>query len=130
EVKIFATSTTSKNITIGNIISSTTTNIDGDISVYYKNLTTGESVIIDGDKKYYMASLYKVILTLYTLDLVKNGKAQLTDKIGDPPITIEEALNKIITESNNEYATILAETYGWQNIENVMKPELGIDFKL
>ncbi len=127
-VVVIANNSASNNIAVGNVITSYTSKVDGDVSVYYKNLTTGESVTIDGDKEYYMASLYKVILTIYILDKVKNGSIQLTDTVGDPPIPLEEALNKIITESNNEYAQALAGKYGWANIESAMKQKLSIDF--
>lgn len=116
----------SLNDRIGDIIDTYTKSIPGDVSVYYKNLMTGETVIVSGDKNYYMASLYKVILTLYMLEEIKDGKIKATDMIGT--ITINEALNKIITESNNEYAQQLAERYGWKNIESSMKPKLGIEF--
>lgn len=117
----------SKHNIIADILYRYSTSVKGDLSIYYKNLATGESVIIDGDRKYYMASLYKVILTLYMLDTVKSGTISLIDKVGNPPIQLKQALNKIISESNNEYAISLAETYGWENIEQSMKPKLGID---
>lgn len=102
--------------------------VNGDLSIYYKNLTTEETIFIDGDKKYYMASLYKVILTLYLLDKVKNGQLSLNQKVGTTSATLEFALDKIITESNNDYAQTLAKQYGWTNIEEEMKKKLGIDF--
>lgn len=128
QTTVLAASTDSKNVAIGNLINATASQITGDVSIYYKNLITGESVIIDADKQYYMASLYKVILTIYILDQIKNGTIQLTDTIGEPAITVEQALNKIITESNNEYAQSLANKFGWSNIETAMKQKLGIDF--
>src|SRR5258708_31482568 len=125
---IVANTNESKNIAIGNTLYKYANLVQGDISIYYKNLTTGESVIIDGDKEYYMASLYKVILTIFILDQIKNGHLKLTDAVGIPPITVQQALTKIISESNNEYAQSLASQYGWVNIESAMKQELGIDF--
>lgn len=119
----------SKNAKIATIINNYSEKTNGNLSIYFKNLTTGESVIIDGDRKYYMASLYKVILTLYILERIKQDKLSLDTKVASgSAITIKEALNKIVTESNNEYAQTLAEKYGWFNIEGVMKKKLGIEF--
>lgn len=118
----------SKTIKIGDIIQQYVKKTNGDISIYYKNLTTEEEVVINGDEKYYMASLYKVILTLFILDKIINKELSLSDTIGDPKITVEKALDKIITESNNEYANLLAEEYGWQEIAKNMKGKLGIEF--
>ena len=127
KITILSSTQASKNTQIGNSIHAHVNKINGDISIYYKNLSTDESVVIDGDKKYYMASLYKVILTLYMLGEVRAGNVSLNDPIGDS--TVEEALNKIITESNNEYAQLLANTYGWDVIEAKMKEKLGIEFR-
>ncbi len=128
QVIITANNSNSKNVTIGAIMNKYAGKIDGDISIYYKNITTGESVVIDGEKQYYMASLYKVILTLYILDEVEKGTIKITDTIGQPPISVQESLNKIIMESNNEYAVFLAEKFDWLTIENAIKAKLGIDF--
>lgn len=102
--------------------------VDGDISVYYKNLATESSVSVNPDKKYYMASLYKVILVLYLLDEIDNGRASFNDRIGTSSATLDFAIDKIITESNNEFAQTLATQYGWKQIEQTMKKKLGIDF--
>lgn len=128
KVTVLTNNTQSKNVKVGDIANTYASKVKGDLSIYYKNLITGESVVIDGEKSYNMASLYKVILTIYILDEVKEGRLKLDDKVGD--ITIEEALNKIITESNNEYAQQLAETYGWDTIAKAMRAKLGIDFRL
>lgn len=102
--------------------------INGQIGIYYKNITTNESVILNTDQEYYMASLYKIILTLYVLDKVRNGQLTLEEKVGTTSATLELALEEIITESNNEYAQQLADQYGWINIERKMKKKLGIEF--
>jgi len=128
EILVTSSSPSQKIQKVSEIMTSYSQNVDGQISMYFKNLSTSESVSLNGQQKYYMASLYKVILTLYILDEVKNGKATLTDKVPGSSITIEQALEKIVTESNNEYAQALAEQYGWKNIEAAMKPQLGIEF--
>jgi len=125
---VVSNNASSKHIEIGDIISKYGEKIDGDISIYYKNLTTEETILIDADKTYYMASLYKVILSLFILDKIKNEELKLTDKVGSSSATIEQALNKIITESNNEYAEGLALEYGWENIQAKMKEKLGAEF--
>lgn len=128
QLVVVAKTEDSKNVQIGELIYKYATNIKGDLSIYYKNITTDESVVMDPDRKYYMASLYKVILTLFILDEIKKGTTTLDTKIGSPSATLETMLNKIITESNNEYALVLAQKYGWKEIETAMKQKLGIDF--
>lgn len=128
QLVVSANNEDSKNIKIADIIYDYANKINGDLSVYYKNLTTNESIVVDGDRKYYMASLYKVILTIFILDEIKNGKITLDTKIGTSSASLETGLNKIITESNNEYAETLAQKYGWREIETAMKSKLGIDF--
>jgi beta-lactamase class A len=110
------------------IIITSSKKIKGDISIYYKNLTTGETVILNGEEKYYMASLYKVIVTLYVLEREKHGELSLQEKVGSPAATLDAALTRVITESNNEYAQAIAHKYGWDNIEQYIKPRFGIDF--
>lgn len=128
QLNILAKSQDSKISKIADIINSYSAKVNGDLSIYYKNLTTGESIIIHKDRKYYMASLYKVILTIFILDEIKNGKITLDTKIGTTSATLKTGLTKIIAESNNEYAQLLANKYGWGKIERAMKQKFGIDF--
>ncbi|MBI2034508.1 MAG: serine hydrolase [Candidatus Levybacteria bacterium] len=128
QISVSSNDAQSKNVKIGEIINTYAKTINGDISIYYKNLTTSESVVVDGERDYYMASLYKVIVTLYVLDMEKGGKLSLDEKVGEPPITIGEALEKIIEESNNEYAQALAEKYGWKTIATHIKNSYAINF--
>lgn len=120
----------SKTNKVAEIITEYTQPIDGDVSVYYKNLANDETVLVNGEEEYYMASLYKLIVTLFVLNFEKEGKLHFTDQIGEPPIAIEKALTKIITESNNEYAQAIAKKYTWESIERTMGKRLKIPFKL
>ncbi|GEM_PF-4900891 len=128
QVTVITNKKNSKNGEVAEIIDTFAKKVDGDISMYFKNLATEESVVVDGETKYYMASLYKVILTLFLLDEIEKGNTTLATPIGTGSATLGEALNKIITESNNEYAQFLAEEYGWITIENAMSKKLGISF--
>lgn len=124
---IFASDASSKSVAVSNTMYAYSKKIPGDMSMYYKNLTTGESIVIDADKTYYMASLYKLILTLYLLEQVKSGTLTLDTPVQNG-ITLDTALNKILTESNNEYAQLLAERYGWAEIAKTIKQQYNIDF--
>lgn len=131
QVTVVTNSKDSKNTAVADTVDKGIKIIDGAISVYYKNLTTNESVVINGDQTYYMASLYKVILTLFILDKVQAKETTLDEKIslnGSTSATLATALDKIITESNNEYAQNLAENYGWETIETAMSEKLGLSF--
>lgn len=131
QVTVVTNSKNSKNTAVADAIDKRIKKIDGTISVYYKNLTTNESVVINGDQTYYMASLYKVILTLFILDKVQAEETSLDEKIslnGSTSATLATALDKIITESNNEYAQKLAESYGWETIESTISAKFDISF--
>lgn len=130
QLKIYTSNPGSVHVKIGDIIYEYANKINGSVSIYYKNLATGESVLVDEDNKYYMASLYKVILTLFILDQIKSEKISLTDKVGSPPLVLSTALKKIISESNNEYALALANDYSWKAIESYTKQKVGVGFSL
>lgn len=125
-----ASDSDSKNIQIADIINEYAKKIDGDLSIFYKNLTTDESVVVEGDKKYYMASLYKVILGLFLLGEVEKGNIALDSPVGTSSATLSTMLEKIITESNNEYSEQLGDEFGWKKIEVEVKEKLGIEFSL
>lgn len=129
DVVVIAGSVTSQTNKVADIITSFTDEVSGDVSVYYKNLASDETVIVNGEEEYYMASLYKLIVTLFVLQYEKEGKLYFTDSIGNPPLTIEQALTRIITESNNEYAQAIAQKYTWEMIESTMRKRLSIPFK-
>jgi beta-lactamase class A len=129
KLSVVSASIESNNNQIAEIINKASEKVTGNISIYYKNLGTNETVIVDGEREYYMASLYKVIVTLYILESEKAGKLSFTDTIGSPPITIEQALNKIITESNNEYAIALAEKYKWKRIEEFINNHYSMNMR-
>lgn len=128
QITVLSANVKSPNTKIAKILEDYASQIDGDISIYYKNLNTQEYIVVEGDKTYYMASLYKVILTLYILDQVRDGNLDIKSSVNETGTTVEQALNKIITESNNEYAQMLSEKYGWEKIEKAMKNKLGIQF--
>ncbi len=131
QVTVVANSKNSNNNAVADAINNAVKNIDGSSSVYFKNLTTGESVVVNGDQTYYMASLYKVILTLFILDKVEQGETTFDATVttdASNSATLATALDKIITESNNEYAQSLAESYGWDTIESTMSGKLGMSF--
>jgi beta-lactamase class A len=128
-VSITSASPSSKTHQVADIISEHTSRVNGTTSVYYRNLTSDETVLVNGEEQYYMASLYKLIVTLFVLQYEKEGKLHFTDQIGSPPLTIEEALTRIITESNNEYAQAIAKKYNWYVIQDTMTARLDIPFK-
>jgi len=113
---------------IRNSIKTHTRKINGDVSVYYKNLTSGQSYVLNGQKEYTMASLYKIILTLYVLERIKSGELSLSQRVGSPSATLDTALTRIITESNNEYAEAIGAKYGWENIEQYIEERFSVQF--
>lgn len=89
------------------------------VSIYFKNLNTNEEYILNGDTYYIAASTNKIPLAMSILDEVNNGEKSLDDILyfteadiegGSgvlyymdeiPPLTISEAINLAIVESDN-----------------------------
>ena|SRR5438874_1024055 len=61
------------------------TQFPGDMSVYMKNLTTGDEIALDGDSVYETFSVIKLAIAAELLRQVEAGKISLTDRITTKP---------------------------------------------
>jgi beta-lactamase class A len=70
----------------------------GHIGVAAQEIGSGESITVNGDETFVMASTYKVAIAVTLLDLVDKGQLKLTDLIDLPP-EMMVAGNNAIAES-------------------------------
>jgi beta-lactamase class A len=102
----------------------------GKVSVYAKNLATGDSVAIDPDKPVATASVIKLPLMLQAFEQVKAGKLKLSDTVEltkenqvpgsgvlnflDPglKLTLKDTITLMITLSDNTATNMLIDAVG------------------
>ncbi len=126
---------------------------EGDYSVVVKNLKTGEEYLLNENKKYDSASLYKLWVMAVVYQEIKDGKLKEDDVLsaetsslndalstvtptptlmdftptpitGEPEkisMTVGEALEKMITVSDNYAAILLSSKVGSKKIANFIK---------
>ena len=128
---------------IYSILNSNLQNPDGKYAAYVKDLKSGEVFSILPEETMTAASIYKLGVMYKTFDSLEKGLVQKDDILsasqgnldnllgqtrGSGPIishTVDEALNLMITISDNYSALLLAEKFGWREIDNYLK-DLGI----
>jgi beta-lactamase class A len=102
----------------------------GDMSVYMKNLSTGEEIALDSDKVFETFSVIKLAIAAEVLHQVEQGKFSLSDRIPltaanerlpsgvlyalDPGLTptVKDLLTLMIIISDNEATDALADKVG------------------
>lgn len=102
--------------------------LKGDYSIYIKNLETGETFALNQNKRMTLASVYKLAVMYKTYDQLQKGTVKGEDKILDT--TISEALNRMITISDNETAIALAQKFGWGQVDSFIKKEGAANFNV
>ena len=93
-------------------------NFPGRWAVVVKDLKTQHAYQFNENEIFVSASLYKLAVMFAVFDEIENGQLKLDDAIGNT--TIEDALNAMITISDNETALALAEKIGWTKIDDLM----------
>lgn len=99
----------------------------------YYNLSTGETVVINGNKNFFAASTVKVPINMMIMDMYKNGKIDLTERIKyekedyeggtgilqgkdlSKPIEIKCLSNYSIMYSDNIATRMLLRKIGYEN---------------
>ncbi len=77
--------------------------------IFVKNLSTGQEVMLNPDRQFTSASLYKLAVMYTIFDLGGKNKLNINQK------DIQDNLNSMITVSSNEAAYYLVENYAsWQ----------------
>lgn len=125
------------------IVDSAVAHQNGTYGVAVKNLSTGETALVNADDFFPSASLYKLavmyevfrqqstgdlslseVLTVRPEDLAEAGDDDALE-VGDR-LTIEQALERMIEISSNVAAYMLAHRVGWDRINQTMD-EIGLD---
>jgi N-acetylated-alpha-linked acidic dipeptidase len=115
----------------------------GEMSVYMKNLASGDEIAIDSDKVFETFSVIKLAIAAELMHQVEAGKFALTDRIPltaanerlpsgvlyvmDPGLTptVKDLLTLMIIISDNEATDVLADKVGRENITAYMH-DLGL----
>jgi N-acetylated-alpha-linked acidic dipeptidase len=106
----------------------------GDMSVYMKNLATGDEISLDSDKVFETFSVIKLAIAAELMHQVEAGKLSLSDRIPltaanerlpsgilyslDPGLTptVKDLLTLMIIISDNEATDMLADKVGRENV--------------
>jgi beta-lactamase class A len=114
----------------------------GIFGVAIKNLDSGEGVLVNADRAFPSASLFKLTVMYEAYRQREAGRLSfnemltITDNYArldlgtlevpvGTPVTVGWALDQMITRSDNATANLLADKLGWPNINNTMQ-ELGL----
>jgi beta-lactamase class A len=108
------------NQNVQNLLDTQVQNQSPTYAIFIKNLKTGSSYQINQDLKIPSASLYKLAVMYTAYDLLQKGQIQKDQEIADG-LTVESALELMITVSDNNSALKLAEKIGWTNINSFIK---------
>jgi len=134
--------TSEKDSKLASIVSSSINNSEGVYAVGIKNLQTGESYFLNADRQFQSASLYKLWVMGETFKQIDEGKfsdtavfkesaeslnkkfdissesAEITE--GDVEMSVSDALERMITVSNNYAAHLLNSKIGLSNVKKFM----------
>ena len=115
----------------------------GDMSVYMKNLATGEELALDSDKVFETFSVIKLAIAAELMHQVEAGKFSLSDRVTlsagnerlpsgvlyalDPGLTptVKDLLTLMIIISDNEATDALGDKVGRENVTSYMR-SLGL----
>ena len=133
---------------IYSILNSNLQSPNGKYTAYVKDLKSGEVFSILPDEQMAAASIYKLAVMYKTFDSLEKGDVKennvlsasqgrldnlLGQKQGSGSIvshTVDDALSLMITISDNYSALLLAEKFGWREIDNYLKNQGIFDFEL
>ena len=80
------------------------------VGIAYYNTVTGEEHLLNGDRYFYAASLYKLPLNMYYAQKVAAGEMTMDEPIGG--FSYEVLMKASLEQSNNDYSHILMEHIG------------------
>lgn len=103
-------------------------NKEGTWAVAVKNLKSNKTYWFNQNQSFSSASLYKLAVMWAVFDQINQANMSFDQPIGNT--TVEDALNVMITVSDNDTAVALAETIGWTKVDSIMKNEGLFGFDL
>lgn len=113
------------NQTIQNYLQAETGKLPGNYGVYIKDLKKQTVYSVNPNQPFLTASIYKLAVMYKIFDMLKNNRLSYSDKISTGA-TVNDALNLMITVSENDSALALADTAGWNNIQSHLE-STGVD---
>lgn len=102
--------------------------LDGHWAVIAKNLNSGKTYQYHQTDIFPAASIYKLAVMWTAYQAQENGTLKFDETIGN--WTVKDALNLMITVSDNDSAIAIAEKLGWDKIEAQMHKEGFLSFDL
>ncbi|OGD87025.1 hypothetical protein A2870_01795 [Candidatus Curtissbacteria bacterium RIFCSPHIGHO2_01_FULL_41_11] len=90
-------------------------------AIAIKNLKNNKTYFWNENQSISSASLYKLAVMWAVFDQINQASMTFDQPIGNT--NVQNALNAMITVSDNEAAIALAETIGWGKIDNIMTNE-------
>lgn len=91
----------------------------GTFGVVVKDLQTEKTIGIEENEKFYMASLYKVMVMYQAFKEADSGSLKFSDPIGNS--TWGMVIESMITVSDNLAGESLGDRLGWEKIEREMR---------
>jgi len=109
-------------ISIQQLLTSEVQKLPGTYHVVVKDLKSGESYTTSASKNIPTASIYKLAVMYKTYDAIEKGELK-KDQALSGDLSVEKALELMITISDNASALSLADKLGWVNINNFLISE-------
>ena len=147
-----------KETVIVNTIKSTLENKPGRYAVFVKDLKGEQDFAVSADQSFASASIYKLAVMYKAYDSIEKGELKKGDilsagkttlnrivsgnsdkenlelegdqDLGHISMSVENALDNMITVSDNYSALLLAQKLGWQNIDSFLKDQNIQNFNL
>lgn len=141
-----------KKITLEHIIGDELSGTTGSYGIVILNLKTGEGYYLNDQKKFVTASLYKLWVMATAYNQIQNGKLKETDVLSEEADTlnkkfniasesaeitsgkityrVDNALQKMITISDNYAAFLLTSKVKLENVANYLDDNTFIDSKI
>jgi beta-lactamase class A len=101
---------------------------DGTVGIVVRDLGTGETLSMNGDTLFPMASAYKVAVAGRIFAMVDAGALTLDDQLASPtgPVSIAALLDLMLTRSDNDATDLLVARAGGPAVVNQWVAGLGI----
>ncbi len=147
-----------KETAIVNTIKSTLESKPGRYAVFVKDLKGEQDFAVSADQSFDSASIYKLAVMYKAYDSIEKGELKKDDilsagkttlnriisgnsdkenlqleddqNLGNISLSVENALDNMITVSDNYSALLLAQRLGWQNIDSFIKSQNIQNFNL
>jgi len=118
-----------KQASLTKLINTELSKLDGDYGIIIKDLTSDIIYSKNENAAFTSASIYKLAVMYKIYDLIDSNKLSLAQEVA-PGFTVKEALEAMVTVSDNDSALILAQLAGWDNIQSTLERDSIRGFSL